>query len=356
MKCPNCGSENDSNSRFCNNCGSELNNLNNANTQTNNVNKKESVIGWGFLGFIIPIVGIILFFVWKKSNPRKSKASGIGALISIVIGIVATVVLVAITAALIGNANRITEAANQYSSSVVSQSSASKTNTSNNKIADISGYWIDNTNNTVLSIEQGSSVASNQIYFSMLSNEVMKICPITYDGSYIKTSNEKIPYTYSNNTLKFMLDGKTYTFTKTTKDKYDQLGKSVSQQITNSTNTSSNNTNTIANTTANTSTNTMTNTTSSNTTTSTSSNTSYDARILGKWTSEDKTITMNFTNNGGSLGVTCSTKDGSPYFASVTMDSNKIEVYNHYTYTYRFTDNKLELTNTSNNQTVTFTK
>lgn len=43
---------------------------------------------WGLLGFCIPIVGLILFLVWKDSKPKTSKAAGIGALVSVIIAVV----------------------------------------------------------------------------------------------------------------------------------------------------------------------------------------------------------------------------------------------------------------------------
>lgn len=49
-------------------------------------------IGWGILGFFIPIVGIVLFFVWRKNNKKSSKAAGIGALIGVIISVILTVV------------------------------------------------------------------------------------------------------------------------------------------------------------------------------------------------------------------------------------------------------------------------
>ena len=45
-------------------------------------------IGWGILGFIIPIVGLILFLVWRNTKPKCAKVAGIGALISVCINIV----------------------------------------------------------------------------------------------------------------------------------------------------------------------------------------------------------------------------------------------------------------------------
>ena len=48
-------------------------------------------IGWGILGFFIPIVGLILYLVWKTDRPKDSKAAGIGALVSVILGILSVV-------------------------------------------------------------------------------------------------------------------------------------------------------------------------------------------------------------------------------------------------------------------------
>ena len=54
--------------------------------ENTNVNDKGGFL-WGLLGFCIPIVGLILFLVWKDSNPKTAKAAGVGALISVIIGV-----------------------------------------------------------------------------------------------------------------------------------------------------------------------------------------------------------------------------------------------------------------------------
>lgn len=43
---------------------------------------------WGALGCCIPLVGLILFLVWKDSKPRTSKAAGIGAIVGVVVCVV----------------------------------------------------------------------------------------------------------------------------------------------------------------------------------------------------------------------------------------------------------------------------
>ena len=44
--------------------------------------------GWGLLGCCVPIVGLILFLVWKDTKPKTAKAAGIGALVSVIASIV----------------------------------------------------------------------------------------------------------------------------------------------------------------------------------------------------------------------------------------------------------------------------
>ena len=36
--------------------------------------------GWAVLGFLIPIVGWILYFVWKNTKPGNAKMAGIGGI------------------------------------------------------------------------------------------------------------------------------------------------------------------------------------------------------------------------------------------------------------------------------------
>ena len=52
--------------------------------------------GWGLLGFCIPLVGLILYLVWKGEKPRTAKAAGKGALISVIIYVVFYVLMVII--------------------------------------------------------------------------------------------------------------------------------------------------------------------------------------------------------------------------------------------------------------------
>lgn len=54
---------------------------------------------WGLLGCCIPIVGLILFLVWKDSKPKTAKAAGIGALVSVILAILYYIIMFVIIGA-----------------------------------------------------------------------------------------------------------------------------------------------------------------------------------------------------------------------------------------------------------------
>lgn len=49
---------------------------------------------WGVLGCVLPLVGLILFLIWKEDKPKSAKAAGIGALIGFVLSMICVVLLV----------------------------------------------------------------------------------------------------------------------------------------------------------------------------------------------------------------------------------------------------------------------
>ena len=92
--CTNCGAYIEDNSAFCPSCGAPQASGNpSQNPAPANYNPAPAPVdkggfGWGLLGFCIPIVGLILFLVWKDEKPRTAKAAGKGALICVIIGVV----------------------------------------------------------------------------------------------------------------------------------------------------------------------------------------------------------------------------------------------------------------------------
>ena len=69
---------------------------NNMNVSNNNDN---GGILWGLLGCCIPIVGLILFLVWKDTKPKTAKAAGIGALVCVVLAVIYYIIMFVIIGA-----------------------------------------------------------------------------------------------------------------------------------------------------------------------------------------------------------------------------------------------------------------
>lgn len=68
MYCKKCGNEIQSGARFCPSCGTE-------------VNGDASSFGFALLSALIPIVGIVLYFVWNKEYPLKASSCLKGAIV-----------------------------------------------------------------------------------------------------------------------------------------------------------------------------------------------------------------------------------------------------------------------------------
>lgn len=64
--------------------------------------KEGGTVGWGILGFFIPIVGFILWLVWKDEHPAKSRSAGIGCLVSVCLGVVGSIIYIIILFAILG--------------------------------------------------------------------------------------------------------------------------------------------------------------------------------------------------------------------------------------------------------------
>ena len=62
-----------------------------------------SSFGWAFLGFCIPIVGLILFLVWKDNTPLRAKSAGKGALVSVIVSAVCYFIYFVVMAVIMGS-------------------------------------------------------------------------------------------------------------------------------------------------------------------------------------------------------------------------------------------------------------
>ena len=78
--CKNCGKEIDDQAVVCVHCGGSQ--------ETKPAVVDNGGFGWGALGCCIPIVGLILFLVWKDTKPKSAKSAGIGAIVGVVSNVV----------------------------------------------------------------------------------------------------------------------------------------------------------------------------------------------------------------------------------------------------------------------------
>lgn len=98
MVCNTCGEKVKEGQEYCPNCGfkptdkkHEVNPVNIKEEKSSSSSSlKEIKDGtfsflWGILGYFIPILGLVLFILWKDSKPKDSKAAGIGALIRMIL-------------------------------------------------------------------------------------------------------------------------------------------------------------------------------------------------------------------------------------------------------------------------------
>ncbi len=105
MYCSKCGKMVDDGASFCPHCGSSLNG--NGNVQQNNGSsgnvQDTGSIGWAFLGFFFPLIGLILFLCWKDTAPLNAKMAGKGALIGVIVEVVLGIILGIVWGSLIGS-------------------------------------------------------------------------------------------------------------------------------------------------------------------------------------------------------------------------------------------------------------
>ena len=71
MYCKYCGRIIDDDSKYCVNCG---NNMNNDGTGTYPIDAPNK--GFAILGFFIPIIGLILYLVYERKQPQRAKSAG----------------------------------------------------------------------------------------------------------------------------------------------------------------------------------------------------------------------------------------------------------------------------------------
>lgn len=98
--CRNCGAQLEENQNVCLKCGTIVEEENNSQKPAETVNDTGS-IGWGVLGFFVPIAGLILYLVWKNTQPKNAKAAGKGALACVIVSVIMYVIYFIVLAVLV---------------------------------------------------------------------------------------------------------------------------------------------------------------------------------------------------------------------------------------------------------------
>lgn len=85
--CPNCNTEIADELTACPGCGASIDARPVPQEHTPEKDVDSGSIGWGLLGFLIPLVGLILFITWRTSKPKCAKVAGIGAIVGFALAI-----------------------------------------------------------------------------------------------------------------------------------------------------------------------------------------------------------------------------------------------------------------------------
>ncbi len=98
MFCSKCGKEVNDEAVVCVHCGCAIENKKAPATNANDAPNA----GFAVLGFFIPLVGLILYFMNKDTAPLKAKSAGKGALIGFCVSVALSIIYGAVVGSLIG--------------------------------------------------------------------------------------------------------------------------------------------------------------------------------------------------------------------------------------------------------------
>lgn len=99
MFCRECGKKVEEGNKYCTGCGAKIEpikvekihtlneNSNNeiVNNASNEIKEDKVSIGFNILSFFFPIVGLIMFLVYKNETPRRAKSIGMSAIIGYIV-------------------------------------------------------------------------------------------------------------------------------------------------------------------------------------------------------------------------------------------------------------------------------
>lgn len=97
MFCKNCGAEIDDKAVVCPKCG-----VSTANNKGIAASDDAPSGGFAFLCFLFPILGLILYLVWKDTYPQKAHSCGKGAIIGVIVSVAVVILYFIIVVAAVG--------------------------------------------------------------------------------------------------------------------------------------------------------------------------------------------------------------------------------------------------------------
>lgn len=95
--CSKCGKEINEEAVICVHCGCSI-------AQNKVAENDAPNMGFAILGFFIPLVGLILYLMWKDQTPLKAKSAGKGALFGFCCSMLVSILYGCAVGSLIGGA------------------------------------------------------------------------------------------------------------------------------------------------------------------------------------------------------------------------------------------------------------
>lgn len=83
MRCVNCGKEIDEKAVICVGCGTKV--------QKQIIESKSGTALWWWVGFLVPVAGLLIWGICKDTQPLHAKKAGWGAVFGAIAGVVAVV-------------------------------------------------------------------------------------------------------------------------------------------------------------------------------------------------------------------------------------------------------------------------
>ena len=93
--CKNCGAKISSNAYVCPKCG--------VLTDNKKTEQDAPSAGFAILGFFFPVIGFILWLIWKDNTPLKASSCGKGALLGVIISVVLSVMTFGCTSCMLSD-------------------------------------------------------------------------------------------------------------------------------------------------------------------------------------------------------------------------------------------------------------